>query len=68
MRFGRAMGALFAGIDGLCVKAGCHALCHALWVGNFERPEDVKLGKLSIFLKQFDGQLQSEESVETKCR
>ena len=37
-------------------------------IGNFEPFDDVKLGKLSIFLKQFVGQLQSEESVETKCR
>ena len=37
-------------------------------IGNFEPFDNVKLGNLSIFLKQFDGQLQSEESVETKCR
>ena len=36
-------------------------------IGNSELFDDVKLGNLSIFLKQFDGQLQSEESVETKC-
>jgi hypothetical protein len=29
---------------------------------------NVKMGNLSIFLKQFAWQLQSIESVETKCR